>query len=132
MINIHELKQNNYVEVNNEGQLRRGYVAAISPEEHSVQVVTDEGNQDFWYDANDVYGIELSDAELGHLGFEKEDLEDDAVKYKKDAFRLVIPKRDDFSSVDIWYREDIRRQPKVQYIHQLQNQFHDMTKIYLE
>lgn len=132
MINIQELKQNNYVIAEYEGQKRRGHVSGIAPEDHSVQVITDNGNQEFWYDVHDLYPIELTDAEMGQLGFTKEDLEDDAVKYKKDAFRLVIPKRDDFSSVEMWYREDIRMQPNVYAVHQLQNQFHNMTKIYLE
>ncbi|ANI88749.1 hypothetical protein A9P82_05285 [Arachidicoccus ginsenosidimutans] len=132
MINIHELKHNNYVVADYEGQKRKGTVSGIAPEDKQVCVTTDEGNQDFWYDVENVYPIPLTDAEMGHLGFTKEDLEDDAVKYKKDAFRLVIPQRDDFSSVEMWYREDIRRFPNVHYVHQLQNQYHDMTKIFLE
>ncbi|HEY0298132.1 MAG TPA: hypothetical protein VGB84_02835 [Arachidicoccus sp.] len=132
MINIHELKHNNYVIAEYDGQKRRGFVEAIKIDDKQIQVNTDGGNQEFWYEAQDVYPIALTDAEMGELGFVKEDLEDDSVKYKKDAFRLVIGSRDDFSSVEMWFREDIRRFPNVHFVHQLQNQFHDMTKIFLQ
>ncbi|MBK8310892.1 MAG: hypothetical protein IPL04_08350 [Chitinophagaceae bacterium] len=41
------------------------------------------------------------------LGFSKEEV-DDAVKYKKDSFRLLTPIKGDFSNVEMWWREDKR------------------------
>lgn len=132
MINIHEVKQDNFVIAVFEEIERRGVVAEIAVDDKMIRVITEKGNQDYWYEEFNVYPIQLSDAELGRFGFEKELLEDGAVKYKKNAFRLVIPREEDFSSVEMWYREDIRKFPNVHFVHQLQNAFHDMTKIYLE
>ncbi|AYD48599.1 MAG TPA: hypothetical protein VFQ86_11190 [Arachidicoccus soli] len=131
MINIHELKLDNFVIAEYEDQERRGFVSDITLEDKMIRVTTDENKQDFWYDPENVYPIKLSDAEMGKFNFEKELLSDGAVKYKKDAFRLVIAKPEDFSYVEMWYREDIRKNPNVHFVHQLQNQFHDMTKIFL-
>ncbi|MGF7231098.1 hypothetical protein [Arachidicoccus sp.] len=131
MINIHELKLNNFVIAEFEDQERRGFVSDITLEDKMIRVTTDENKQDVWYDPENVYPIKLSDAEMGKFDFEKEILSDGAVKYKKGAFRLVIPKADDFSYVEMWYREDIRKNPNVHFVHQLQNHYHDMTKIFL-
>ena len=60
-----------------------------------------------------------------------EEQADGSVKYKKDAFRLVIPAKDDFSHIDMWYREDRRHNPDVHYVHQLQNAHLQMTKMHL-
>lgn len=132
MINIHELKLNNQVVADYEGQRRRGYVSDVTIDDNMIRVTTDAGNQNFWYTPHDVYPIELSDAEMGHFGFKKEEMPDGAIKYKWDAFRLVIPRENDFSAIEMWFREDIRKQPNVHYVHQLQNQFHNMSKIYLK
>ena len=131
MINIHELRLDNFVIVEFEDQERRGLVSEISIEDKMIRANTDDGNQDFWYELENVYPVQLSDSEMMHFKFEKEILPDGAVKYKKGSFRLVIPHEDDFSQLEMWYREDIRKQPNVHFVHQLQNQYHDMTKIYL-
>lgn len=132
MINIHEMKQNNFVIAVFEEIERRGTVAEVAVDDKMIRVITEKGNQDYWYEEGNVYPIQLSDAELGRFGFEKELLDDGAIKYKKNAFRLVIPQSEDFTNVEMWYREDIRKFPNVHYVHQLQNAFHNMTKIYLE
>lgn len=131
MIKIHELKQGNFVIAVFEDQERRGAVAETAPDDKKVRVITENGNQDFWYDVDKVFPIALSDAEMGRYGFEREVLADGAIKYKRDAFRLVTPSENDFSEVEMWYREDIRKYPNVHFVHQLQNQFHQMTKIFL-
>ena len=132
MIKIQELKQGNFVIAVFEDIERRGRVQEVAIDDKMVRVITEQGNQDFWYDVENVYAIPLSDAEMGRFGFGRELLPDGAIKYKKDAFRLVIPKENDFSEVELWYREDIRKNPNVHTVHQLQNQFYQMTKIYLE
>ena len=132
MIKIQELKQGNFVIAVFEDQERRGRVQELAIDDKMVRVITEKGNQDFWYDVENVFAIPLSDAEMGRFGFIKELLPDGAIKYKKDAFRFVIPKENDFSEVELWYREDIRKNPNVHSVHQLQNHFYQMTKIYLE
>jgi hypothetical protein len=73
----------------------------------------------------------LDENALLDLQFSKQASDDGSVKYSKGAFRLVTPKADDFSSIEMWYREDRRHHPNVHFVHQLQNQYNDMVKIHL-
>jgi len=129
MIKFNELHVGNYVMVEYEGGMRRGEVTDLNRDEKQVCVETEV--QSFWYDPEHLYPIPLNDEQLMKLNFTREDFEDGSVKYKKGSFRLAIPRKDDFSSIDMWYREDRRHHPDVHYIHQLQKRYHDMTKIYL-
>jgi len=129
MIKFSELKQGDYVIADFEGSRREGEVVRLNNDEKQVCVETDV--QEFWYETDDLYPIPLSDESLKKLNFIKETLPDGVVKYKKGSFRLVIPKEGDFSVVEMWYREDRRDAPNVHYVHQLQNQYLQMTKVHL-
>ena len=94
-----------------------------------VCVATDV--QEFWYSAEHLHAIPLDEEQLLKLNFEKEVLESGSVKYKKGAFRLMTKTPKDFTNIEIWYREDRRQNPDVHSIHQLQNQYLDMTKVHL-
>ena len=87
--------------------------------------------QEFWYDQEDLYPIPITDESMKSLSFTKETMADGVVKYKKGSFRMVIPKENDFSIVEMWYREDRRDHPNVHYVHQLQNHYLQMTKVHL-
>ena len=128
MININELKVGDYVLVEFEGVMRDGVVTRLNHEDKQICVETDV--QEFWYEEEQLYPIPLTDENLLKLNFVKEEFPDGGVKYKKGSFRLVIPAKDDFSSIEMWYREDRRHHPQVHYIHQLQNQYLQMTKVY--
>ena len=112
-----------------EGKMWTGEVTDLNRDEKQVCVETEV--QGFWYEPEHVYPIPLNDEQLMRLNFIREEMEDGSVKYKKGAFRIVIPERDNFSSIDMWYREDIRRHPNVHYVHELQNQYLQMTKVHL-
>jgi hypothetical protein len=129
MIKFSELKQGDYVIAEFEGSRREGEVVRLNNDEKQVCVETDV--QEFWYDTDDLYPIPISDESLKKLNFIKETMPDGVVKYKKGSFRLVIPKEGDFSVVEMWYREDKRDAPNVHYVHQLQNQYLQMTKVHL-
>jgi len=129
MMKFSELKEGNYVMVDFEGKMSRGEVSDLNHDEKQVCVETEV--QGFWYEPAHIYPIPLNDEELMRLNFTKEMLEDGGVKYKKGAFRLEIPEPDNFSHIDMWYREDIRHNPIVHYVHELQNQYLQMTKVYL-
>jgi hypothetical protein len=128
MLKIGDLKQGDIIFVDDEGIRREGTVVRISHEENEALV--DNGIQEFWYTPEEMHPIPLSEDELVKLGFEKEDL-DDGVKYKKNSFRLVTPKKGDFSHVDMWYREDRRHFDTPLGVHELQNLHLDMTKVHL-
>ncbi|CAN5152679.1 hypothetical protein BH11BAC6_BH11BAC6_02340 [soil metagenome] len=129
MIKFSELKIGDYVMANYEGTMREGEVTRMNGDEKQVCVETDV--QDFWYEQEDLFPIAITDESLLKLNFTKEVLPDGVVKYKKGSFRLVIPAENNFSVVEMWYREDKRDHPNVHYIHQLQNQYLQMTKVHL-
>ncbi len=129
MLKISELKSGDIVTVDDEGVKREGTVVSVSHEEN--QVLVNNGIQEFWYSPEEIQAIPLDDAQLLKLGFTREDL-DGGVKYKKDSFRLVTPKKGDFSHVDMWWREDRRHFNTHLNVHQLQNLHLDMTKVHLE
>jgi hypothetical protein len=129
MIKFNELKQGDYVIADFEGQKWEGVVTRLNPDEKQVCVETEV--QEFWYDPEDLYPIPVTDASLKKLNFVREDMPDGSVKYKKGSFRIVIPKDGDFSFKEVWYREDRRDNPHIDYVHQLQNQYLQMTKVHL-
>lgn len=130
MVKFNEMKHGDFVIAEYEGQRRMGEITGISnADDKRVCVETDV--QEFWYDKEHLHPIPINDESLLWLNFTKEEQADGTVKYKKGSFRLLIPAKNDFSTLDIWYREDRRHHPDVHYIHQLQNHYLQMTKIHL-
>lgn len=111
------------------GKEWEGEVNNLNSDEKQVCLTTEV--QDFWFETENLYPIPISDQALMNLNFTKEDMPDGSVKYKKESFRMLIAKPNDFTRMDIWYRDDKRINPAIQYVHQLQNQFLQMTKIHL-
>ena len=129
MISTNNLRIGDYVIAEYEGKLSEGEVTNVDTEEKKACVATDV--QEFWYGEAQLHPIPLNDEQLLKLNFEKETLENGAIKYKKGAFRLMTKIPKDFTSIEMWYREDRRQHPDVHFIHQLQNQYLDMTKVHL-
>ncbi len=129
MLKIGDLRSGNIIRVDDEGIIREGTVVSISHEEH--QALVDNGVQEFWYSPEEMNAISLDEDQLLKMGFTKEEV-DGAVKYKKDSFRLLTPKKGDFSNIEMWWREDRRHFSFPLGVHELQNLHHDMTKIHLE
>jgi hypothetical protein len=129
MIKFSEIKIGDYLKGEFDGKMWTGEVTRLNGDEKQVCVQTEV--QEFWFETEHLFPIPLSDEELLKLNFTKEILHDGIIKYKKGSFRLVIKKLNDFSFVEMWYREDVREHPDVHYVHQLQNQYFDMTKIHL-
>ena len=128
MLKLGELKEGDTVRIEDEGLTREGTVVDISREER--QVLINNGVQEFWYDLDKVSPIPLNDEQLTRLGFEKE-VDGNTVKYLKGPFRMVIL-NDDFSEIEMWYREDRRHFNSQIGVHHLQNLYHNMTKVPLE
>ena len=130
MLKLNELKAGDIIMVNDEGVEREGVVVEISNEMHEALV--DNGVQEFWYIQDEMKPVPLNEDQLLKLGFEKESIDGDAVKYSKGAFRLVTPTAGDFSNIEMWYREDRRHFSMPIGVHQLQNLHLAMTKVPLE
>lgn len=129
MLKIGKLKSGDLIMVNDEGILREGTVVKINHEEN--QALVDNGVQEFWYTPEEMTAIPLDEEQLLKLGFSREET-DGTVKYKKDSFRLVTPKKGDFSNLEMWWREDRRHFSFPLGVHELQNLHYDMTKVHLE
>jgi hypothetical protein len=129
MLKIGDLKPGDIIVVDDEGMNREGTVVSTSYEEN--QALVNNGVQEFWYHPEQMHAIPLNDEQLLRLGFTREDLEG-GVKYKKDSFRLVTPRRGDFSNVEMWWREDRRHFNVPLGVHELQNLHLSMTKVHLE
>jgi len=129
MIKFNELKVGDIVNAEYEGIIKEGEVIDLDWEDKLVCVQSDV--QEFWYEEEHLFPIALDDAQLMKFGFEKVENADGTVKYMKDAFRLLLPHKDDFSSFEIWYREDRRHITHPISVHELQNHYSGMTKVEL-
>ena len=129
MLKINELKSGDVIMVNDEGVVREGRVVSTSLEEN--QALVNNGVQDFWYSPEEMTQVNLSEEHLMRFGFTKEEM-DGGMKYKKDSFRLLTPKKGDFSNVEMWWREDRRHFGMPIGVHHFQNLFMDMTKVHLD
>jgi hypothetical protein len=101
MVKINQLKSGDLVMINDEGIVREGTVVDISHEDN--QALINNGVQEFWFSPEEMTAIALDEQQLYKLGFTGEELEG-GMKYKKDSFRLVTPKKGDFNHVEMWWR----------------------------
>jgi len=129
MVPFNQIQKGDYLVGEFEGKHWKGEVTRLNTDEK--QVCLDTGVQEFWFTPDHLYCIPLNDESLSWLNFQKELMSDGAVKYKKGSFRILLPKEGDFKHMDIWYREDKRHQPGIEFIHQLQNHYYQMTKVHL-
>lgn len=128
MIRFNDLKPGDLVMAEYEGQKWQGVVKEVNREDKEVCVETSV--QDFWFTPEHLYPIPLSEEQLTYLGFEKME-NADGVKYMKDSFRLHLPVKNDFSNLEIWWREDRRTLTHPISVHELQNHYYQMTKVEL-
>ena len=129
MLKIGDLKPGDIIVVDDEGVKREGTVVKTNFEEG--QALVNNGVQEFWYSPDEMYAVPLDENQLSRLGFTKEEV-DGAVKYKKDSFRLVTPRKGDFSNIEMWWREDRRHFNFPLGVHELQKLHLSMTKVPLE
>lgn len=127
MIKLQDLQIGDFVMADFDGQQREGTVTDLNRLAKEVCIATDV--QEFWFKPDVLHAIPLNDEQLVKLNFEKEDNEGNTVKYKKGAFRVLLPEKNNFSKIEIWYREDRRVLSQPLSVHELQNHYLQMTKI---
>jgi hypothetical protein len=127
MIQFHALRLGDLVLVEFAGQRSEGEVIGLNGDEKEVNVQTTA--QDFWYSPKDLYGIAVDEGQLLQFGFERQELPDGKVKYLKGPFRILLSQKGNFSNFEIWYREDRRHITQELAVHELQNHYHQMTKV---
>lgn len=129
MIKFSHIKPGDIVMAEYEGQQWQGTVKDLNREEKEVCVETEV--QEFWFTPEHLFPIPLDEKQMTHLGFHFQDNADGTVKFMKDSFRVLIPKHNDFSEIEIWWREDRRHIHGPIHVHDLQNHYYDMTKVEL-
>ena len=127
MIKFHEIKIGDIVQADFEGQRSEGEVIELNHEDKEVCVETDV--QDFWYTPDQLFPIPLDEDQLMKFQFEKQVNGDESIKYLRGPFRILIPNKGNFSSFEMWYREDRRHMHHPVMVHELQNLYKEMTKV---
>ena len=129
MIKFQEIKVGDYLMADNDGDCLQGEVVNMNGDEKQVCVNT--GTQEFWFEISQLKAIPLDDNQLKNLKFTNQVNEDGTVKYMKGAFRIMLQAKDNFSKMEIWYRDEKRHIIQPISVHQLQNHYYEMTKVHL-
>jgi hypothetical protein len=129
MIKFNEIKVGDIVLADNEGQHVEGEVTELNHEDKEICVRTSV--QEFWFTPDQLFPIPLDDEQLKKFHFEKVENPDNTVKYMRGPFRILLPQKGNFSTFEIWYREDRRHLTHPVTVHELQNHYHQMTKVEL-
>ena len=129
MIKFQDLMQGDYVMAEFDGNKQQVEVTRFNRDEKEVAV--DNGIQEFWFKADELFPVPLDESQLFKLHFQKQPNEDGSVKYLKGAFRILTPAEGAFSEFEIWYRDEKRHILHPIALHQLQNHYLEMTKVHL-
>ncbi len=129
MIKFQDIKVGDYLMADNDGDALQGEVTNLNGDEK--QVCVDTGTQEFWFETSQLSAIPLDEGQLTKLKFSKQENEDGTVKYMKGAFRILLPAKGNFNTMEIWYRDEKRHILQPISVHQLQNHFYEMTKVHL-
>jgi hypothetical protein len=129
MIKFNEIKVGDIVLVDNDGRHVEGEVTELNHEDKEICVRTSV--QEFWFTPDQLFPIPLDDEQLKKFHFEKVENPDNTVKYMRGPFRILLPQKGNFSVFEIWYREDRRHLTHPVTVHELQNHYHQMTKVEL-
>ncbi len=130
MLKFQNIKIGDFLLADNDGDVLKGEVTDLKfGTPHQVRI--DIGVQEFWYDLDQLSAIPLSEEALTDLKFQKNVNEGGTIKYSKGAFRIMLPAENDFTAMEIWYRDEKRHILSHIAIHELQNHFLDMTKVHL-
>jgi hypothetical protein len=127
MIRFQDIKEGDIIQADFGGKRFDGQVTEVNHEDRQIRV--HNGDQDDWFEVNDLYPIPVDDVQLEKLGFEKQLNADNTVKYMRGPFRVMIPSKDQFNEFEIWYREDHRHLHHPIGVHELQNYYRQMTKV---
>jgi hypothetical protein len=130
MLKFNDIKVGDFLLADNDGDVLKGEVTDLkygTPH----QALLDIGVQEFWYNLDQLSAIPLSDEALTDLKFSKHVNDDGTVKYSKGAFRIMLSAENDFTAMEIWYRDEKRHILIPIAMHELQNHFLDMTKVHL-
>lgn len=127
MIKLHELRVGDIVLAEYEGQRSEGEVIELNKEDGEICVRT--AVQDFWYLPEQLFPIPLDENQLLKLHFEKQTMPDGKIKYLRGPFRILLSGEGNFENFEMWYREDRRHITRSISVNELQQHYHQMTKV---
>jgi hypothetical protein len=140
MIQMHDLKSGDIVNVDLEGALVSGSVLEIDREGGQICVVTND-DQESWYAPAELFPIRVNKDELENLQFSTDIAPDpnttapitgDTVTYVRGPFSIEVHDPSNFEHLTLFYRNEA---PRVFHhglaLHELQNHYLDMTKVHL-
>jgi hypothetical protein len=129
MIKFHEIQVGNIILAEFEGKRDEGEVTDLDLTDKEVCVETKV--QEFWFTPEHLFPIPVDEAQLSKFHFEKQENSDGTVKYLRGPFRILLSEKGNFSSFEMWYREDKRHINHDFSVHELQNHYLQMTKVEL-
>ncbi len=129
MIKVNDLKEGDIVMVDFDGQKTTGDVTEVSIGNKMAKVA--HGEQEYWYEINDLYAVPITDEQLKELGFVEKESDNGHTIYERGPFSLQFIKKGEDQHTDLHYRDETRHIHDLVYIHQLQNHYHAMTNFTL-
>lgn len=133
MIKISEVKNGDIVNARFEDVVNMGEVEQVDHGERKALV--SHGDQEFWYDEEDLSPVPFTIESLETLGFVESG--DPVIKgsgraFVKGPFILQFPEAADIDHIHLIYRDEHRDLHGPIFLHQLQNHYHAMTNFHLE
>lgn len=130
MIKLSDLKEEDIVMVDFEGQMRIGDIVEISSGDKKAKIA--HGENEFWYDFHDLHAVPLSPAQLAELGFKQvQDASSDGILYERGPFSIQFVQKGADKHALLHYRDETRHIHDLQYLHQLQHHYKGMTNFVL-
>lgn len=132
MIKLSEVKQGDIVNARFEDVVNTGEVLQVDREERKALV--QHGDQEFWYDMEDLTPVPFSLNSLDSLGFHSSEdpvLKGTGAAYVRGPFVIRFPETGNTSKINLIYRDEHRNLSGPLYLHQLQNHYLSMTNMHL-
>jgi hypothetical protein len=130
MIKLSDLKEEDIVMVDFEGQMRIGDIVEISSGDKKAKIA--HGENEFWYDFHDLHPVPVSPEQLAELGFKQvQDASSDGILYERGPFSIQFVQKGVDKHALLHYRDETRHIHDLQYLHQLQHHYKGMTNFVL-
>lgn len=133
MIRLSEVKKGDIVNARFEDVINTGEVEQVDREERKALVA--HGDQEFWYDIEDLTPVPLTLSNLEKLGFHLTDdpvIRGSGAAYVRGPFIVQFPEIANHQRIHLIYRDEHRDLHGELFVHQLQNHYQSMTNMHLE
>ncbi|GEP92762.1 hypothetical protein SAMN05660909_04745 [Chitinophaga terrae (ex Kim and Jung 2007)] len=134
MINIHDLKSGDTVITNYGGAEKEGTIVQVDHFEKKVLVAT-EGDNEYWYDLDNLVPIHLTPETLLKLQFHKDEAgstKGGGDLYVRGPFSVRFFEPGHEPLLQLHYRDETRSLNAPITLNELQNHYHAMTNFHLE